>query len=42
MRWIKIEAKSISEPTIDDSIVDVEFDEMWHFLKKDQKPGSSE
>jgi transposase len=43
MRWVKTEANSIPEPIIDDSIVDVEFDEMWYFLKKKIKnSGSSE
>ena len=40
-RWIKQEAEKLPEPSIDGSIKEMEFDEMWHFIgSKKTKNGS--
>ncbi len=36
-KWIKKSAEAIAEPTIDSSITEIEFDEMWHFIQS-KKP----
>ena len=36
-RWIKEAMNDISEPSIPSDIEEVEFDEMWHFVKKKVK-----
>ena len=41
-RWIAEEAEKITEPVIRGDIKEIEFDEMWHFLRsKKTKSGSS-
>jgi transposase len=41
-RWIKEESERISEPEISNEIKEIEFDEMWHFIRsKKTKNGSS-
>ncbi len=41
--WLKDFTHELPEPEIPETIIDVEFDEMWHFLKKNLKSsGSSE
>ena len=41
-RWIKAEAESVPEPDIPDDIKEIEFDEMWHFIRsKKTKDGLS-
>lgn len=37
LKWIRSIAKNLPEPEISKEIRDVEFDEMWHFLKKSPK-----
>ena len=37
LRWIRKIAEDIAYPTITEDIKDVEFDEMWHFVKKNLK-----
>jgi transposase-like protein len=32
-RWIKEAGLSFDEPTVDNNIKEIEFDEMWHFVK---------
>jgi transposase-like protein len=40
-RWIQKEASTISEPEVSSMIREMEFDEMWHFIKsKKTKDGS--
>ena len=31
-RWIRAYAKSIEEPTVSETVEEIEFDEMWHFI----------
>lgn len=33
-KWIKTTGKQLPEPEITDDIMEIEIDEMWHFLKK--------
>ncbi len=41
-RWIAEEARRLPEPTVSGNILEMEFDEMWHFIgSKKTKPGSS-
>jgi transposase len=41
-RWIKEEAGKLPDPEVSDSIKEMEFDEMWHFIgSKKTKNGSS-
>jgi transposase len=37
LRWIRKKAEEISYPEISKDIKDVEFDEVWHFVKKNLK-----
>jgi len=37
MKWIKEHAKTLPEPEIPEEISDIEFDEFWHFIKKNRK-----
>ena len=37
LRWIKKEAEDIPYPEIKEDVIDVEFDEVWHFVKKNLK-----
>jgi len=37
LKWIKSMTNSIPEPEVSENVIDVEFDEMWHFLKKSLK-----
>jgi len=37
MKWIKSYAKTLPEPEIPEKITDIEFDELWHFVKKNRK-----
>ncbi len=37
LNWVRKLAKTLPEPEISDSVIDVEFDEVWHFLKKNLK-----
>ncbi len=39
LKWVRAEAASLPEPVVSPSVVTVEVDEMWHFLKK--RPTSS-
>jgi len=40
--WVVEAAKGLPEPTIDDDITAIEFDEMWHYIgKKNESCGSS-
>lgn len=42
LKWIKKEGNLLKEPEIDSKIQEIEIDEMWHFLKKNEgKSGSS-
>ena len=34
LKWVRAEAASLPEPEVAASVVTVEVDEMWHFLKK--------
>ena len=34
LKWVRAEAASLPEPVVPSSVVTVEVDEMWHFLKK--------
>jgi insertion element IS1 protein InsB len=34
LKWVRTEAASVPEPVVSPSVVTVEMDEMWHFLKK--------
>lgn len=34
LKWVRAEAASLPEPEVGSSVVTVEVDEMWHFLKK--------
>ena len=34
LKWVRAEAASLPEPEVSASVVTVEVDEMWHFLKK--------
>jgi transposase-like protein len=37
MKWIKHEADRLPDPEISPSILEVSFDEMWHFVNKKNK-----
>lgn len=37
LKWIRKIAQRLPEPTIDSSIKEVQFDEMWHFINKKNK-----
>ena len=37
LKWIRKMTDTIPEPKIDETITDIEIDEMWHFLKKSLK-----
>ena len=37
LRWVRAEAKTLSEPEVAAEHVIVTIDELWHFLKKDLK-----
>jgi transposase-like protein len=39
LKWVRSEAASLPEPEVPASVVTVEVDEMWHFVKK-SLPGS--
>ena len=34
LKWVRAEAAALPEPVVAPSVVTVEVDEMWHFLKK--------
>ena len=34
LKWVRAEAMALPEPVVSPSVVTVEVDEMWHFLKK--------
>ena len=34
LKWVRAEAASLPEPVVSPSVVTVEVDEMWHYLKK--------
>lgn len=34
LKWVRAEAAALPEPEVGSSVVTVEVDEMWHFLKK--------
>ena len=34
LKWVRAEAAALPEPVVSPSVVTVEVDEMWHFLKK--------
>jgi hypothetical protein len=34
LKWVRAEAAALPEPVVPPSVVTVEVDEMWHFLKK--------
>lgn len=34
LKWVRAEAAALPEPAVSSSVVTVEVDEMWHFLKK--------
>ena len=34
LTWVRAEAAALPEPVVSPSVVTVEVDEMWHFLKK--------
>ena len=34
LKWVRAEAAALPEPEVPASVVTVEVDEMWHFLKK--------
>lgn len=34
LKWVRAEAAALPEPIVSPSVVTVEVDEMWHFLKK--------
>lgn len=34
LKWVRAEAACLPEPVVPSSVVTVEVDEMWHFLKK--------
>ena len=34
LKWVRTEAMALPEPEVAASVVTVEVDEMWHFLKK--------
>jgi len=34
LKWVRAEAASLPEPEVGPSVVTVEVDEMWHYLKK--------
>jgi len=34
LKWVRAEASALPEPEVGASVVTVEVDEMWHFLKK--------
>jgi len=36
LKWIRQVANALPEHEISGSVVDVEFDELWHFVKKNQ------
>ncbi|MDR3108392.1 MAG: hypothetical protein LBU65_01715 [Planctomycetaceae bacterium] len=36
-RWIREAGLTTPEPEISENIQEIEFDEMWHFIKKDDK-----
>ncbi|MGI4802917.1 MAG: IS1/IS1595 family N-terminal zinc-binding domain-containing protein [Janthinobacterium lividum] len=34
LKWVRAEAAALPEPEVSSSVVTVEVDEMWHFIKK--------
>lgn len=40
-KWIRHFAKNLPEPQVEEGIVEMELDEMWHFLEKKRKNSGS-